>query len=277
MGVSIAFWLVGHTTAMDVLSHLPHVPPLWREGLMGLEAAALLRSPVWRGTGLSRGDGRPVLLIPGFLAGDNSLGVMTHWLRGLGYRTRSAGIRANIDCSASITDALEARLEEMHRKHGDKVAIIGQSRGGTLARALAVRRPDLVSGIVALGSPTRSMLHVHPVVLGSVGIVGLLGSLKVRQAFTLNCLRGECCVKFRDELRTPPAEEVGFVSIYSKGDGIVDWHACVDPFAHQNIEVHSSHCGMSVNAEVYGHVAEALASFAGTAAGDDDVRWLHAA
>jgi pimeloyl-ACP methyl ester carboxylesterase len=253
------------------------VPPLWREGLLGLEAASLLRSPVWRGTGLSRGDERPVLLIPGFLAGDNSLSLMTHWLRGLGYRTRSAGIRANIDCSASVTDALEARIEEMSARYGGPVAIVGQSRGGIIARALAVRRPELVSGIVTLGSPTKSMLQVHPAVLGSIGVVSLLGSLKLRQAFTFSCLRGECCLKFRDELRTPPSEDVGFVSIYSKGDGIVDWHACVDPFAHQNIEVHSSHCGMSVNAEVYRHVAEALAGFAAVEAYDDDIRWLHAA
>src|SRR4028119_1678450 len=94
---------------MEVRLPLPHVPPLWREGPLGLEAAGLLRSPVWRGTGLSRGEDRPVLLIPGFLAGDNSLGLMTHWLRGLGYRTGSAGIRTNIDCSASVTDALEQR------------------------------------------------------------------------------------------------------------------------------------------------------------------------
>lgn len=262
---------------MEVRLPLPHVPPLWREGLLGIEAANLLRSPVWRGTGLSRGEDRPVLLIPGFLAGDNSLGLMTHWLRGLGYRTRSAGIRANIDCSASVTDALEKRLEEMHARSGQPVAIIGQSRGGIIARSLAVRRPDLVSGIITLGSPTRSMLQVHPVVLGGIGIVGLLGSLHVRQAFTMKCLRGECCLKFRDELRTPPAEEVGFVSIYSKNDGIVDWRACVDPFAHENIEVRSSHCGMSVNAGVYPHVAEALASFAHVEAYDDDIRWLKAA
>ncbi len=262
---------------MEVRLPLPHVPPLWREGLLGLEAAALLRSPVWRGTGLSRGEDRPVLLIPGFLAGDNSLGLMTHWLRGLGYRTRSAGIRANIDCSASITDALEARLEEMHARSGKPVAIIGQSRGGIIARALAVRRPDLVSGIVTMGSPTKSMLQVHPVVLGSIGAVGLIGSLKLRQAFTLKCLRGDCCLKFRDELRTPPPEEVGFVSIYSKHDGIVDWRACVDPFAHQNLEVGSSHCGMSVHADVYRHVAEALAGFAHVEPYDDDIRWLRAA
>ena len=70
---------------------LPYIPPIWRESLAGVEAAALLRSAIWRGEGIVSGDDRPVLLIPGFLAGDGSLGTMAHWLRGNGYRTHRAG------------------------------------------------------------------------------------------------------------------------------------------------------------------------------------------
>ena len=55
----------------------PVVPPLWREGRIGLEWAALRRSSVLRGAGVPAGDGRGVLLIPGFLAGDGSLATMT--------------------------------------------------------------------------------------------------------------------------------------------------------------------------------------------------------
>jgi triacylglycerol lipase len=51
-------------------------PSLWREARLGLEAAALLRDPVFRGDGVGDGRGHPVLLIPGFLAGDGSLAVM---------------------------------------------------------------------------------------------------------------------------------------------------------------------------------------------------------
>ena len=60
---------------------VPYVPPLWRESRVGLEAAQLLRSPVWRGAGVAPGEGRPVLLVPGFMAGDGSLATMTKWLR----------------------------------------------------------------------------------------------------------------------------------------------------------------------------------------------------
>src|SRR3954471_11740061 len=81
---------------MDVAVRLPYIPPMWREGLAGIEAAALLRSAIWRGTGVAPGDGRPVLLIPGFLAGDGSLTTMARWLRANGYRTQRAGIRANV-------------------------------------------------------------------------------------------------------------------------------------------------------------------------------------
>ena len=56
------------------------------------------------------------------------------------------------------------------------MALIGQSRGGIFARALAARRPDLVSGIVTLGAPTVSQLSTHPLVLAQVALVGALGT-----------------------------------------------------------------------------------------------------
>jgi len=75
--------------------------------------AALRRSPVWRGEAVAPGDGRPVLLIPGFLAGDGSLGTLTSWLRRAGYRTKRAGIRANVGCSEAACARIEERLEAM--------------------------------------------------------------------------------------------------------------------------------------------------------------------
>ena len=147
---------------MDVGVSLPRFPPLWREGRAGLEAAALFRSSVWRGGGVPDGDGRPVLLIPGFMAGDGSMSTLTRWLRENGYRTHRAGIRANVGCSEEYLTRLEARLEKQFEETGERVAIVGQSRGGVFARVLGVRRPDLVSGIVTLGSPTVSQLSAHP-------------------------------------------------------------------------------------------------------------------
>ncbi len=257
---------------------LPAIPPMWREGLMPLEAAHLLRSAEWHGVGQAHGDGRGVLLIPGYLAGDASLGVMTRWLRGLGYQTRKAGMRSNVACSQAVCDGLERRLEMMADRTGDRVAIIGQSRGGVIARALAKSRPDLVSGIVTLGSPNAGMLNIHPLVFASVLGVGALGSLKVPHLFTFRCLFGDCCSRFRDSLHTVDFPDgVGYKALYSRRDGIVNWRSCLDPAADEQLEVHSTHCGMAVNQQVYGIVGRALAEFADVADEPVWTEWVSAA
>jgi triacylglycerol lipase len=224
------------------------------------EAAALFQSSVWRGAGLAPGDGRPVMLIPGFLAGDGSLATMARWLQAARYRPRRAGMRANVACSEEACERLEARLEAFAETSGRRVALVGQSRGGVLARALAARRPDLVSGIVTLGSPVVSMLRVHPLVLAHVGMVAALGSGRLPGLFTWRCLRGDCCARFREHLAGPFPPEVGYVALYSRTDGIVDWRACLDPAAEQ-VEVRASHVGMAVNASVYAEIGHALAAF----------------
>jgi triacylglycerol lipase len=240
----------------------PHLPPLWRESRVAFEAAALRRTGVWHGEGVLPGEGRPVLLIPGFLAGDGTMAAMTEWLRANEYRTRRAGIRSNMDCSEAACARLETRLETFAEREGQAVTIIGQSRGGIFARALAARRPDLVAGIVTLGSPTVSQLRVHPLVLAQIGLVGALGSGHVPGLFSLKCLRGECCSAFREALVGPFPPDVPWTAIYSRTDGIVDWHACVDPHATECVEVRASHCGMAVNAAVYREVARMLAALA---------------
>ena len=141
-----------------------------------------------------------------------------------------------------------------------KVAIIGQSRGGNFARVLAVRRPDLVSGIVALGSPQLDPLAVHPLVRAPVLAVGALGTLGVPGLFRHSCRNGHCCECFWRDMEADFPSGVGYVSIYSRSDGIVDWHACLDPAA-EHVEIQASHCGMAVSAQAYRTVAEALARF----------------
>jgi triacylglycerol lipase len=243
----------------------PPVPPLWLEGRFALEWAGLLRSEVWRGEGVPPGERRAVLLIPGFLAGDGTLSTMTQWLRASGYRTQRAGIRRNVDCSEESCGRIEQRLEALAERRGERVAIVGHSRGGVFARALAARRPDLVSGIVTLGAPVLQQLAVHPLVLVQIAAVAALGWGRVPGLFTWSCLRGDCCEEFRAALKAPFPPGVGYVAVYSRSDGVVDWRSCLDPDADAHVEVAASHCGMSVNAHVYRALAAALARFAASA------------
>jgi pimeloyl-ACP methyl ester carboxylesterase len=236
------------------------LPPIWRESRIGLEAAALFRSRVFRGIDVEDAGGQPVMLIPGFLAGDDSLGLMTQWLRRTGHRTKSAGIRSNVGCSNAVVERLAERLDCLAETTGQRVAIIGQSRGGSLAKVLAVRYPELVSGIVTLGSPQLDPFDVHPLVRVQVYAVGTLGTLGLHGLFKHSCKRGKCCETFWEDLAGPMPKRVGYLSIYSKSDGIVRWRSCLDPAA-EHLEIDASHVGMAVAPRAYRAIAQALTEF----------------
>jgi len=238
-----------------------HRPPLWREARIGLETAALLRDPILRGHGVKDGRGQPVLLIPGFMAGDGSLALMANWLRRTGHRPSKAGMLANVDCSGAAVERLEKRLEKLVREQGSRAAIVGQSRGGGLAKVLASRRPELVAGIVTLGSPQADPLAVHPLVRAQVRAVAAAGQLGAPGLFKSSCLQGDCCMDFWERQGGGLPRGVSFISVYSKSDGVVDWHACLDPAADRLVEVRTSHCGMAVHPSVWRAVAEALSEF----------------
>jgi triacylglycerol lipase len=245
------------------LSSLGAIPPLWREARIGLEAAALVRDPIFRGDGVADGRGRPVLLIPGFLAGDGSLSMMAGWLKRAGYRPSRAGIVANLNCAGVLLPRLEQRLERLVDLQGKRAAVVGQSRGGTLAKVLARRRPDLVSGVIGLGSPQANPLAVHPIVRLQVEAVSRLGSLGAPGLFKRSCLDGDCCSTFWEDLAQPLEPGIPLVSVYSKSDGVVDWHSCLDPHATELVEIRASHCGMAVSSAAWRAVAGALESFHG--------------
>jgi pimeloyl-ACP methyl ester carboxylesterase len=227
---------------------------------MGLELAALVRDGVFRGQGVTDGRGQPVLLIPGFMAGDSSLSLMARWLKGTGHHPSRAGMRANVACSDRSVVRLEARLEELVERQGRRAAIVGHSRGGSFAKSLAVRRPDLVAGIVTLGSPHADPLQVHPLVRANVEAVAALGRLRVPGMFSRTCLDGDCCAEFWEQAAGPVPRGVGFVSVYSRSDGVVNWRSCLDPAA-EHVEVRSSHCGMAAHPATYRAVADALHAF----------------
>src|ERR1017187_7330773 len=120
------------------------VAPLWGELRYGGELARLLVHGEFHAGGRRAGP-RPVLLIPGFMAADASLPVLRQWLRRRGHRVRMSGIRANVGCAEQLVSKLEDQLQALAAGAGEPVFLIGQSRGGALARSLAVRNPRTVS------------------------------------------------------------------------------------------------------------------------------------
>jgi triacylglycerol lipase len=232
------------------------VAPLWGELRYGGELARLLADGEFR-TPRRRIDAQPVLLIPGFMAGDASLTMLRAWLRRRGHRVATSGMRANVDCAEQIVGRLEAQLHGLASETGRPVFLIGQSRGGALARSLAVRNPDSVSGLVMLGTPVRDSLAVSAPVLRTVRWLARLGDLGLPGVFSSSCRDGTCCATFREDLSAPLAASIEAVAVHSRSDGIVDWRACLDPHAHA-VEIDSSHAGMSVHPGVYRVLDRAL-------------------
>lgn len=123
---------------------------------------------------LADGQGTPVLLVPGFLANDATMGRLGRWLSQSGYQVQQAGIGLNTACAQQLVDRLAAVLE---RQDGGRAVVIGQSRGGMLARGLAVSRPDLVSAAVMLGSPVHEPIAIAGFDRYFVAGVSVLGTL----------------------------------------------------------------------------------------------------
>jgi pimeloyl-ACP methyl ester carboxylesterase len=239
---------------------------LSREGSAALEGARFVRrsrderrargrSP-YAGAGRPAGQ-EPVLLVPGFMAGDATLAGMAAMLRRAGYRTYRSQIHVNMGCTREAADRLERRLESIAIRRGRKVSIVGHSLGGMLARGLAARRPDLVHGIVSMGSPILAPGAVHGVLAWDAEMLTRLARAGFGGLMSEDCVAGSCARTSFEESRAPLDEATGFTAIYSRRDGIVDWRACLDPAAHA-VEVTTSHLGMAFDPVVFDVVRAAL-------------------
>ncbi len=223
-----------------------------------LELARLLIDPVLYGGGVSRGDGRPVVLMPGFLVGDQTLAVLYGWLWRIGYRPSTCGFITNTDCSDRALERVERKVEALWLRHGRRVALLGHSRGGHYARALAARRPDRVSHAISMGADLNALLGASGPTLVAVGAARALASATHRARSEL-CLTPNCDCRFAyDYTRRFPSDEVHLTSIYSKGDGVVRWWTSIVPEA-SCVEVTGSHIGLIFNRKAYRAIADALA------------------
>jgi pimeloyl-ACP methyl ester carboxylesterase len=197
----------------------------------------LLRAP--------RGDGHPVLALPGFLATDISMAPLRRYLKQLGYDTYAWKLGRNLGGIASRRNALKKLLTDIHETTGRKVSIVGWSLGGIYARDLALQLPDMVRSVITLGSPFANDVRAT-------------NATRLYEA-----LSGET-VEANSELTRAIAGDlpVPVTSIYSRTDGIVNWRtSLVKPSATaENIEVHlASHIGIGVNAAALWAIADRLA------------------
>ena len=234
-----------------------------------LQFAALLNDPVYRGKNIQEGHGEPVLLIPGFLAGDWTLRVMAGWLNRIGYRAYFSGIDWNVDCPNRTAEQLQWRLEHISAESDAPLIVIGHSLGGVLARFLGVNFPDKILHIITLGSPLSRPLRVHPLVLFASRMLQPLR--RARGDVAPQCGSPSCACHFTQSIFSPLPPGVGFTSIFSKQDEVVEWQSCVQGDG-KNREVTGRHMSLIVNPQVYRIIAETLAACCRKKEGDETER-----
>jgi pimeloyl-ACP methyl ester carboxylesterase len=198
---------------------------------------------------LPKGDGHPVLVLPGFMASDSSTKPMRGLLADLGYDAYGWDLGRNVRVDGQRIQALVDRLLSIHRETGRKVSLIGWSLGGLLARELAKIHPEAVRQVISLGSPiSDDRDHTN-----------------ARKLFEM--LNGNDAAPvhhghhFTGLNNAPP---VPTTSILTKGDGVVHWRGSVQhpETGHdesENIEVLASHIGLGVNPSVMIALADRLA------------------
>jgi dienelactone hydrolase len=216
----------------------------WRTGFEYLAAlSAARRIADW-----PHGDGHPVLVLPGFLAGPGSTQLLRNVLRRLGYRVYDWGLGYNMGYRASMTETLPARLHHIReRADGRRVSLIGWSAGGIYARELARAFPDDARSVITLGSPFRGNHRAST--------AWKVWQLVNRGADATEAVSEQALLRRAQPLSVPTT------CIYSKTDGIVAWQCCTSVSAPEteNVEVHSSHLGYGHNVETLSVIADRLA------------------
>ncbi len=240
-------------------SYLEADTPFWTEVLFGAEVVLLHASPVYYGLGVPRGDGSAVVIIPGFLGTDLYLTELHAWLKRVGYRPYFSGIGLNAECpNLLIQRRLSQTIEKALAETGRKIHLIGHSLGGVIARSVAGQRPRDVASVITLASPIRGTV-ANRTVMRAAEAVRLKILEEHGQGVLPDCYTGRCTCNFLDSLRRKVPHSTKETAIYTRQDGIVDWHYCRTMDPDVDVEIPSTHIGMAFNPIAYGVIAERLA------------------
>jgi pimeloyl-ACP methyl ester carboxylesterase len=222
----------------------PHPTGMIREARMVLEFPLLL----FRAVELARqprGHGEPVLVLPGYGAGDGSTAILKTYLRLLGYRVSGWHLGRSSGNVPDLLPRVLRRILTMSRKSQQPVRVIGWSFGGYLAREAARERPEAIHQVITLGTP----------VIGGPKYTVAARAFH-RRGVDLDAMAAEIESRNMILLETP------VTAIYSRADAFVAWQACIDHYGSnvEHVEVRTTHMGFGFSPVVYKIIAQRLAA-----------------
>ena len=206
-----------------------------------------------------RGDGHPVLVLPGLVASDTSTRPLRSFLKSRGYAASGWRQGRNLGPRDGVQHAMVDLVHELSDTHGRKISLIGWSLGGVYARQLAKMMPDRVRSVITLGSPFAG----NPKATNAWRVYEMASGRRA----------DEQDLRFGGSISaTPP---VPTTAVFSRTDGICAWQGCMEKpsVRSENIEVESSHCGMGHHPAAVYAVADRLAQPEGEWAPFDRSGW----
>ncbi len=191
-----------------------------------------------------RGEGQPVLVLPGLTTSDRSTIALRRFLRSKGFSAYGWELGLNFGPLPGIEDGLIARVEELFVKYERKVSLVGWSLGGIYARQLAKMMPEKIRQVVSMGSPFGG----DPRATNAWRVYQMASGQSVDEGHK----------HMGGALHKAPS--VPTTAIYSKTDGICAWQNCLEKHSDttENIEVKGSHCGLGHHPAVVYAVADRL-------------------
>lgn len=248
-------------TAVERPGELPPLPPAWR-GLLGPAVWRELRLPSERRAFeaararldelLPPGRDRPVVLVPGYLAGASSMREVQRWFRSGGYDVSIAAVGRNATSSSWAVERVVEAIDAAAASSGRPVIVIGHSRGGQQARVAAARRRGDVDRLITLGAPVRHHLPRSFPLRGSIEGLRMLSLLPFGPP-----VDAAADDRYERELFEPFPTEVPWTTIYSRTDGVVEWQATLDPAAVA-VEVDATHLGLTASLAAFEAMASVL-------------------
>lgn len=235
---------VGGPALIDAISEYPRV--LIETALLGMSWSALRADA-------PRGDGHPVIVLPGFMGGDESTLLLRRFLTTLGYKALP-WLQGNNLGRPELLEGAMRRFYRAWQAYGTPISLVGQSLGGVFSREIARQFPEATRCVITLGSPFAATEHGNT----SPFVARLFEEMSGLSVEEMRALSGKL-----DPL-TPLS--VPSTAIYSKRDGVVAWDTCIERDSHlaESIEVQGSHSGMAVSPDVLHVVADRLAEHPST-------------
>lgn len=191
-----------------------------------------------------KGNGEPIIVLPGYATNDNITYPLRTYLNFIGYQAEGWELGFNHGIVSRLLRDFQKVLNKSYETFGKKIILLGWSLGGYIAREIARDNPDKVSKVISVGSP----------IFGGPKYTSLGNYYAEKQNIDMDALEKEIDERYKIPITTP------LLSIYSKSDNIVSWQASIDTFSPnaKNIEIEATHLGLILNPDVYFEIAKFL-------------------